>query len=162
MSGLELQEELLRRGSLLPVIVISGFANIPSTVRLVGNGALTVLEKPFHHDDLFEAVDRALKRNADAVSRANFRDAIACRLAKLTEEERRVMELVVAGMPHKLIARKLGLAQRTVDRRRSSMYAKLSVESAAELATLLAEYSLGARLNDQPVPGVEARGAPCL
>jgi FixJ family two-component response regulator len=143
INGLELQERLLARGSTLPVIFISAYADVATTVRAMRNGALTMLEKPYQADELADAIRGALdedsERRATRVRRAEVRK----RLSTLTERETRVMELIVAGKPNKAIARDLALSQRTVDRLRASLFEKMGAGSAVEVTRMVADLQAG-------------------
>lgn len=138
-NGLDLQEELHRRGNTMPVILISAFADVPMAVRAMQNGALTVLTKPCSDDSLVEAIRLGLEM--DSVSRQVVarRNLTEHRLHTLDEREREFMELMITGTPNKNIARVLSVSHRTADRIRATIYEKMGVESAAEVACLVAE-----------------------
>ena len=138
ITGLELQERLAEMDSTLPVILISAFADVPVTVRAMQNGALTVLEKPYRANELADAIQKAFRvnrhmREASAQSRQLER-----RIGTLSARERRVMELVLADKPNRVIAADLGAGRRTVDRIRSTMLEKMGVLSLVELAQRVA------------------------
>ncbi len=138
-NGLDLQEELLRRGNTMPVILISAYADVSMAVRAMQNGALTVLEKPYRDDQLVEVIRRGLEMDStsrQAVARRNLTEQ---RLNSLDDREREFMELMVTGTPNKNIARILSVSHRTADRIRATIYEKMGVESAAEVASLVAE-----------------------
>jgi FixJ family two-component response regulator len=139
MSGLEFQEELSRRKSHLPVIILTAHARTPITVRAIQAGAVTMIDKPYHDDDLWDAIRTALEKEEAAWSAGQRRREIRDRLSTLTSEERRVMELIVEGKPNKVIAQELGLAIRTVEKRRHEVLAKMEVGSVAELVELAIE-----------------------
>jgi RNA polymerase sigma factor (sigma-70 family) len=139
MSGLELQEELSRRKSHLPVIILTAHARTPITVRAIQAGAVTMIDKPYHDDDLWDAIRTALEREEAAWMDNRRRREIRDRLSTLTSEERRVMELIVEGKPNKVIAQELGLAIRTVEKRRHEALAKMEAGSVAELVELAIE-----------------------
>jgi FixJ family two-component response regulator len=138
-NGLDLQEELLRRGNAMPVIFISAYADVPMAVRAMQNGALTVLEKPYRDDLLVEAVRRGLEMDNMSRQAATRRNLTARRLNSLDDREREFMELMITGTPNKNIARILSVSHRTADRIRATIYEKMGVESAAEVASLVAE-----------------------
>jgi FixJ family two-component response regulator len=139
MSGLELQEELRRRAVWLPVVVLTAYARTPLTVRAMQAGAVTLLEKPYENEDLWDAIRRALA--VDAASRAaiSHRQELRARLERLTSAERAVLDLIVAGKPNKAIAQRLDVSLRTIENRRRDVLQKLEVESVAELVRLVIE-----------------------
>ncbi|MBP9146877.1 MAG: response regulator transcription factor [Thermoanaerobaculia bacterium] len=132
-SGLDLQEALRDKGIRLPVIFLTGHADVPTSVRAMKTGAVDFLAKPVERETLFEALQRALA--LDAAGRADRAEAsrLRARFANLTPREREVFELVVAGRLNKQIAGQLGIAERTVKADRAQVLAKLGVGSAAEL-----------------------------
>jgi RNA polymerase sigma factor (sigma-70 family) len=139
MSGLALQEELVRRKSHLPVVILTAYARTPTTVRAIQAGAVTLIDKPYHDNDLWDAIRTALEKEEAAWTAAEARGELHERLSTLTEEERRVMELIVEGKPNKMIAKELGLAVRTVEKRRHSVLAKMKTGSVAELVAVAIE-----------------------
>lgn len=139
MNGLELQERLSERGSHLPVIVVSGYANVPVTVRAMRMGAVTLLEKPYQEYELASAIREALLRHEENRHRVLRHARIHDRIEALTFEERRVMRQIVAGKMNKVIALELGLGKRTVERYRHNIFEKMHVDSVAELARTVAE-----------------------
>jgi FixJ family two-component response regulator len=136
MSGLELQEELTRRGSHLPLIVLTAHARTPTTVRVIQAGAVTMIDKPYHDNDLWDAIRLAFDKEETAWAANEQRREILGRMATLTSEERRVAELVIQGRPNKAIALETGLAIRTIEKRRHDVLAKMKAESIAELVRL--------------------------
>ncbi len=135
-SGLDLQAALQRQGVALPVIFLTGHADVASSVRAMKAGAVDFLTKPVRRETLLEALSRALER--DAAQRA-LREEIARlreRFGTLTNREREVFERVVAGKLNKQIAGDLGIAERTVKAERAQVMVKLGVSSAAELGRL--------------------------
>lgn len=142
MSGLELQECLAERGSLLPVIVVSGHADVPVTVKLMAGGAVTLLQKPYDEHDLLQAIEAALRENHRSRSYLGRMNDIGRRLNSLSETEEQIMKLMLEGQQNKIIALELRTSSRTIDRRRRSLLDKMEVETVAELANLVAEYRL--------------------
>jgi two-component system response regulator FixJ len=140
MSGLELQRQLQERGASIPIVVVTGYADVPVTVRLMEQGAVTLLEKPYEPAQLVDAVERALRRDRDTRERLRRRRDLDQRLALLSEEERQVMECMLAGKPNKTISQQLSMSMRTVDRRRRGVLDKMKVSSVPELARLLAQH----------------------
>lgn len=137
MSGLDLQRTLIAENSLLPVVVVSGHANVASTVQLMENGALTLLQKPYDARGFLDAVERALDQFVENRDRAVELRSVQQRLDTLTTEEMSVLQLMICGRPNKVISTELEISMRTVDRRRSIVLEKMQVESAPELARLV-------------------------
>jgi len=142
MSGLELQEELIRRGVLLPVIVLTAYPRTPVTVRAIKAGAVTLLEKPYDDDDLWDAIRRALAHDAARRSEHEHRQEIRRRAGQLAPAERQVMEMIVQGKLNKAIARQLDVSVRTVENRRREVFRKMQADSVAELVRLVIEANL--------------------
>lgn len=138
VDGGELLQRLRAQASVVSVIVLTAHADVKTAVRLMEEGATTLLEKPFQPDDLYAAVDRAVRatinrRSAEeklAEARRNF--------AELSADEREVLECMVAGLANKTISSQLHLSMRTVDRRRRAVLTKMECDSVSELATLVA------------------------
>jgi FixJ family two-component response regulator len=135
-SGLDLQAALRRQASALPVIFLTGYADVAASVRAMKAGAVDFLTKPVEREALFEALQRALAR--DAAQRAARAEAEGLRaaFAALTPREREVFDQIVAGQINKQIADALGIAERTVKLQRAQLMAKLGANSAAELGRL--------------------------
>jgi RNA polymerase sigma factor (sigma-70 family) len=130
MSGLDLQEALARAGVNLPMIFISGDADVPATARAFKGGALDFLTKPFDETALLAAVRNALQRDAG-------QRAIAALFATLTPREREVAVLAARGLPNKEIAFQLGTVEKTVKVHRARAMSKLGATSIAELVRLV-------------------------
>ena len=135
-SGLDLQAALRRQGNPLPVVFLTGYADVAASVRAMKAGAVDFLTKPVEREALFEALQRALAH--DAAQRAARAEAERLRaaFAALTPRERAVFDNIVAGQLNKQIADALGIAERTVKLQRAQLMAKLGVSSAAELGRL--------------------------
>jgi two-component system response regulator FixJ len=127
----------------LPVILITGFGDIPTAVRAMRAGAFTFLEKPCREHELSSSIERALARSSERDANQAQREEIRSRLATLTPEEHSVMEAVTAGKANKVIASELDIGLRTVELRRASVLKKLHADSLAELVrmTILCEGS---------------------
>ena len=145
-SGLALFEQLAERGLLpaLPVIFLTGHGDVPTAVAAVKRGALDFVEKPFSNNALVDRIEAALQVSADTLLQRRGQQRTATALAELTEREREVMHLVVAGRANKLIADALGISVRTVEVHRARVFEKMAVKSAVELANLLRQGGLGA------------------
>jgi two-component system response regulator DctR len=139
MSGLALFEVLIGRGLLpvLPVIFLTGHADVPTAVDAVQRGAHDFCEKPFSDNALVDRIERALQRSADTLQARQLRQTLELRLQELTERERDVMRRVIDGLPNKLIADQLDISVRTVEVHRARVFDKMQVKSAVELANLL-------------------------
>ena len=135
-SGLDLQTVLQRQNNPLPVVFLTGYADVAASVRAMKAGAVDFLTKPVEREALFEALQRALAH--DAAQRAARAEAERLRaaFAALTPRERAVFDNIVAGQLNKQIADALGIAERTVKLQRAQLMAKLGVGSAAELGRL--------------------------
>ncbi|MDG4549274.1 MAG: response regulator [Candidatus Contendobacter sp.] len=135
-SGLDLQAALRHQGNTLPVVFLTGYADVAASVRAMKGGAVDFLTKPVEREALFEALQRALAR--DAAQRAARAEAERLRaiFAALTPRERTVFDRIVAGQINKQIADALGIAERTVKMQRAQLMVKLNVGSAAELGRL--------------------------
>ena len=133
MSGLELHEELVRRGSALPLIFITGHGDVPMAVSRMKKGACDFLEKPFSDAQLRQLVADALAR-AEAARRGLREDRVACeRVERLTGRESQVLELIVAGRLNKQIADDLGISIKTVEAHRANIMDKLDARTMADL-----------------------------
>ena len=139
MSGLALFEQLIARDLLesLPVIFLTGHADVPTAVDAVKRGAFDFCEKPFSDNALVDRVEQALQRSVANLQSAKAKQSRQQNLAELTERERDVMRLVVEGLPNKLIADQLDISVRTVEVHRARVFEKMAVKSAVELANLL-------------------------
>jgi two-component system, LuxR family, response regulator DctR len=139
MSGLALFERIVERGLVqaLPVIFLTGHADVPTAVDMVKRGAFDFCEKPFSDNALVDRVEEALRRSAGVLAAQRQKGLLQGRLDELTERERDVMRLVARGLPNKLIADQLAISVRTVEVHRSRVFDKMEVKSAVELANLL-------------------------
>jgi two-component system response regulator DctR len=139
MSGLALFDKLVERGlqTDLPVIFLTGHADVPTAVAAVKRGAFDFCEKPFSDNALVDRIEQALAQSGRNVQARHEKAAVRARLQELTERERDVMRLVVEGLPNKLIADQLDISVRTVEVHRSRVFDKMEVKSAVELANLL-------------------------
>jgi FixJ family two-component response regulator len=137
MSGLELQEELNRRGAIIPVIFITGHGDIPMAVEAMQHGAFDFLQKPFRDQDLIDRIQRGLE--TDARNRADLREQeqIRERYDSLTPREREVLTLVTQGKANKVMAGDLGVSQRTVEIHRARVMEKMGANSLAQLVRMV-------------------------
>jgi FixJ family two-component response regulator len=136
MSGLTFQQELAKEDLALPVIFITGHGDIPMSVRAMKAGAVEFLTKPFHDQDLLDAIHAAIerdrKRRREAVRLAELRE----RFATLTERERQIMTLVVIGRANKQVAAELALSEMTVKVHRGQVMRKMHARSLPELVRM--------------------------
>jgi two-component system response regulator FixJ len=136
MSGIQLIQALRDNGVGMPVLVITGHADVPLAVEAMKLGAEDFLEKPFEDDVLIRAVERALDagraRQDEASARASARDL----LERLTDREREVLEAIADGRPNKTIAAMLGISPRTVEVHRARLFDKLEAASVSDLVKL--------------------------
>jgi two-component system response regulator DctR len=139
MSGLALFEQLVERKlqHVMPVIFLTGHADVPTAVDMVKRGAFDFCEKPFSDNALVDRIEEALKCSAQVLASQREKGVLQQRLAELTERERDVMRLVAKGLPNKLIADQLAISVRTEEVHRARVFDKMEVKSAVELANLL-------------------------
>ena len=138
-SGLALFDRLVARQLHLamPVIFLTGHADVPTAVASVKRGAFDFCEKPFSDNALVDRISQALAHSSQILTQRNQFDRVQARLAELTEREKDVMHRVVQGLPNKLIADQLAISVRTVEVHRSRVFEKMEIKSAVELANLL-------------------------
>jgi FixJ family two-component response regulator len=137
MSGLELHKQLLAGGVNLPVIIITGYADVPTAVAALKVGAVDFLEKPFKIEALLERVSHALELDRQARQRQATVTEMENRLARLTPREREVLEQVIAGLRSKAIARELGISARTVEFHRARILEKMEAQSISHLVNMV-------------------------
>lgn len=137
MTGLELFDRLRERGCRNPVVFLTGHADVPMAVAALKQGAFDFFEKPFNDNELVNRVIEAIESDRGNRNALADVDAVRDCLTQLTERERQVMELVLAGKLNKVIADALGISMRTVEVHRSRLFEKMGVRSAVELAQRL-------------------------
>jgi len=138
-SGLALFERLLQLPwfEVMPVIFLSGHADVPTAVDAVKRGAFDFCEKPFSDNALVDRVEQALQHSQARQQARRLRHDLQARVQALTERERDVMRLIAAGLPNKLVADELNISVRTVEVHRSHVFEKMNVKSAVELVHTL-------------------------
>lgn len=136
MNGLDVQEAMRKISATLPIVFLTGNADIPTTVTAMRQGAVDFLEKTAPKEKLIEAVNRALERDMSGRAERSQRQELKDSLSRLSAREREVLALVVQGRMNKEIAAELGIHERTVKLHRTSITTKLAVQSVAELTRL--------------------------
>lgn len=136
MSGLEVQQQLNRSGSMLPVILITGHGDVPMAVQAMKDGAFDFLQKPFRDEDLLDRIRKALELDAENRRSVQRHADLRQRASSLTPREREVMAMVVDGRANKVIAIDLGLSERTVEIHRANVMEKMAASSVAHLVKM--------------------------
>lgn len=131
MDGLEFQEKLALKRIDVPVIVMTGHADVPLAVRAMKAGAVDFIEKPFSDDAILASIDTAMARSARMVD-----PALMARIESLTPREREVLELLIVGHPNKVIAHRLDISPRTVEIHRAHVMEKMQAKSLPELVRI--------------------------
>ena len=136
LSGPQLQDRLSELGSTLPIVFLTGYADVPTTVRTIKAGAEDFLTKPVSSEDLLAAIERALAHQQAARGQKDKLDTVRARIATLTPREREVFDLIVRGKTNKEVGRVLGATERTIKAHRHRVMEKMQVQSLAELVSL--------------------------
>jgi two-component system response regulator FixJ len=145
MSGPLLQQQLALRGSMLPVIFITGHGDVSMAVEAMQNGAFDFVEKPFHDQAILDRVQRALEENARLRRQLSEHEAIRNRFDSLTPREREVLEQVTRGSSNKVMAYDLRISQRTIEIHRSRIMEKMQAPSLAHLVRMTTSLGMSAR-----------------
>jgi two-component system response regulator DctR len=138
MNGLEVVDALLARRSLLAVVMVTAYGEVPLAVAAVKKGVFAFLQKPCRGHDLWSTLKDALAYNEQTQSEATQANDVLARLDSLTDDERHVLDMMLENIPSKTMAKRLGVSVRTVQFRRSAVYDRLQVDSVASLAMTLA------------------------
>lgn len=136
LSGLGLQDKLAGQGIKIPIIIITGYGNVPMAVQAMSAGACDFIEKPFSRQTLLMRVQEAIDRDAQYRTDQVRRGQVAAKLATLSQREREVMDLLVSGGNSKHIASKLEISEKTVAKHRAKVFQKMEVDSIAALVCL--------------------------
>ena len=145
LSGLEFQTELIRTGKNVPIIFLTGHGDIPMTVQAMKSGAVEFLTKPCRHQDLLDAVRRALVEHRSHFDEAKQMAAIRSTFAALTAREKEIIAFVTAGLMNKQIAAQLGINEGTVKMHRGNIMRKMRARSLAELVRMADILGIGAK-----------------
>ena len=143
LSGLAMFEKLISYGLLptLPVIFLTGHADVPTAVAAVKQGAFDFCEKPFSDNALVDRIEQALAQSALELAQLGKSSSFQARLASLSDREKAVMQLVLKGLPNKQVADQLDISVRTVEVHRARVFDKMGVKSAVELTNFLRDIS---------------------
>jgi FixJ family two-component response regulator len=137
MSGHDLQDLLLNKGIHIPIIFISGHADIPDSAKAFRSGAVDFMEKPFNSEVLMARIDEALKKDVSFRCDLANRQRIQERIERLTAREKEVLGLIVSSHSNKSTAQILHISSRTVDVHRASIMEKMQAENVAELMSMV-------------------------
>lgn len=136
LSGPELQSRLSELGSTLPIVFLTGYADVPTTVRAIKAGADDFLTKPVTSDQLLRAIQRAMAHQEATRDTKSKLDIVRAHIAALTPREHEVFELVIRGKTNKQVANALGATERTIKAHRHRVMEKMQVQSLAELVSM--------------------------
>ena len=153
LSGPELQGRLSELGSTLPIVFLTGYPDVSTTVRTIKAGAEDFLTKPVSSDELLHAIERAIARHEAARGLKSRLDIVRDHIAKLTPREREVFELVIRGKTNKQVANALGATERTIKAHRQRVMEKMQVQSLAELVSLAERVGVLAGTSDNRQTG---------
>ena len=164
MNGLNLHQELQARASTLPVIFITGHGDVPMAVSALKKGAVDFIEKPFNDQDMLGLIESCMKQDRAAAAKRAENASVAQRLDSLTQREREVLGLIVAGKLNKQIADDLGISIKTVEVHRLRVMEKIGAASVAELVQLVLKAQAYAgrseRKEKRRTPGVRSNLLP--
>lgn len=137
MTGLDCFEHLQAKNSRLPVIFLTGHGDVPLAVATLKRGAFDFFEKPLNDNDLVTRIAEAIAHESAQRASEASQDSVNHRLSSLTNRERQIMDLVLAGKLNKIIADELNISMRTVEVHRANLFDKMQIKTAVELANLL-------------------------
>ena len=153
LSGPELQDRLAELGSTLPIVFLTGFTDVPTTVRTIKAGAEDFLTKPASSEQLLSAIERAMAHHEASRGQKHKLDSLRALLARLTPRERQVFELVVQGRINKEVGRELGATERTIKAHRHRVMEKMRVQTLAELVSIAERLGILAGSANRPTLG---------
>lgn len=133
MGGLELQQELLNKGSMIPIVIITGHGDIPMAVDALKNGAVNFIEKPFRNQSLLDAIRAAIQKDKKIRILDESNRNLVEKYSTLTEREREISKFITQGLSSKLIAKELNLSPRTVESHRANIMKKMESNNSLEL-----------------------------
>ncbi len=140
MDGFELHARLTERDASLPAICVTAYADTASTVKLLRNGALAVLDKPFRENELWSFVQEALAKSEEQQRLRAHHRALERQFKRLSVEDREVLQLILKGCKNSTMANRLGVSLRTVENRRRRVFEVMQADSVAQLTRLVLEY----------------------
>jgi FixJ family two-component response regulator len=138
LNGLDLQARIARDRTEMPIIFVTGYGDVPMTVRAMKAGAAEFLTKPFGEEELLGAIEAALERSRETAGEQTALRALRARYKSLSRREREVMDLVVTGLLNKQVGGELGISEITVKAHRGRMMEKMQARSLADLVNMSA------------------------
>jgi FixJ family two-component response regulator len=155
MTGVELHKQLAGRGIHLPVVFLTGVADVDTSVQVMKRGAIDLVQKPFKKEQLLEVAKRALALDAKRAAARRRQTIARARVETLNPREREVMAFVVEGMANKQIARKLELSEKTIEVHRARVMTKMGADSLADLVRLALDAGIGPEAGTAVPPATE-------
>ncbi|MEM9658120.1 MAG: response regulator [Planctomycetota bacterium] len=140
LDGLEVHRQLVQQRIPLPAILLTTYANTGMTVRSLRDGAVSVLDKPYRDDELWNCVHEAIARSQLEHRRNAYQRSLEDRLKKLSPQDRSVLKLMLAGVKNRTIAKRLEVSLRTVENRRRRVFDVMQADSVAQLTRMIVEY----------------------